>query len=84
MVNRLLFGSATPNKIYCMSISPEDLKILRKRAGLTQTEAAHLVRSKLRTWQSWEAASNLPTARKIPDGLVELFCIKVGISYRPK
>lgn len=67
-----------------MSISPENLKKLRKRACLTQTEAATLVRSKLRTWQSWEAASHLPTSRKMPDGLVELFCIKVGISYPPK
>ncbi|PHS72138.1 MAG: transcriptional regulator [Cycloclasticus sp.] len=67
-----------------MSISPENLKKLRKRSGLTQTEAAHLVRSKLRTWQSWEADSKLPTSRKIPDGLVELFCMKVGITYPPK
>lgn len=50
----------------------EQLKRLRTRAGLTQTEAARLIYSKLRTWQAWEGEE----ARMHP-GLAELFRIKL-------
>lgn len=39
---------------------------------LTQSEAARVVGSKLRTWQQWEAGS-----RKMHPGLWELFNIKI-------
>lgn len=50
---------------------PEAIRAAREAAGLTQTEAADLVYSTLRTWQDWEAG----IARMHP-GLWELFTIK--------
>lgn len=34
---------------------PEDIRAVREAASLTQTEAAQLIHSTLRTWQDWEA-----------------------------
>ena len=45
----------------------------RTAAGLTQTEAAALILSTLRTWQDWEAG-----ARRMHPGLYQLFAIKTG------
>lgn len=53
------------------SPAPSDIKAARRAAGLSQTAAAALVHSKLRTWQQWEAG-----ARRMHPGLWELFCIK--------
>jgi DNA-binding transcriptional regulator YiaG len=50
---------------------PEQIRAAREAAGLTQTAAATLVHSTLRTWQDWEAGK----ARMHP-GLFELFRIK--------
>lgn len=33
---------------------PQRIRAARKRAGLTQTEAAALLHTGLRTWQQWE------------------------------
>lgn len=52
-----------------MSIpDPADIRAAREAAGLSQTAAADLVHSKLRTWQQWEAGD-----RKMHPGLWELF-----------
>jgi len=67
-----------------MPITPEQLKKLRKRAGLTQTEAASVVHAKLRSWQNWETPPHLSTSRQISEALVELFCIKKNLAYPPK
>jgi DNA-binding transcriptional regulator YiaG len=69
--------------IQSMPLSPEQVKKIRKRAGLTQSEAARLVHVALRTWQTWETSHDLPNGRPIPEGYLELFCIKVGIGYPP-
>ncbi len=53
--------------------APSEIKSLRQSAGLTQTQAAALVHSKLRTWQDWEAG----VARMHP-GLWELFKLTVN------
>jgi DNA-binding transcriptional regulator YiaG len=45
----------------------------RDAAGLSQSEAAALIYSKLRTWQDWEAG-----IARMHRGLWELFCIKTG------
>lgn len=45
----------------------------RLAAGLTQSEAAHVARVSLRTWQHWEAGD-----RAMPPGLFELFMLKTG------
>lgn len=53
--------------------APEEIKKARLAAGLSQSAAAQIIHSTLRTWQDWEAG----VARMHP-GLWELFCIKTG------
>lgn len=53
--------------------APEKIREARESSGLSQTAAAELVHSGLRTWQQWEAGD-----RKMHPGLWELFCLKVG------
>jgi putative transcriptional regulator len=55
------------------SPSPEQIKQARKDAGLTQSQAASLIYSKLRTWQHWETGD-----RPMHPGLFELFTLKIG------
>lgn len=50
-----------------------DIRAAREAAGLSQTAAADLVHSKLRTWQQWEAGD-----RKMHPGLWELFRLKIA------
>ena len=52
---------------------PDAIRKARRDAGLTQTEAAHVVRASLRGWQQWEAGD-----RAMPPGLFELFMLKTG------
>ena len=47
---------------------PGEIRHAREAAGLTQTQAAHLIYSTLRTWQGWEGGS-----RQMHAGLWELF-----------
>ena len=51
--------------------APEAIRAARLAAGLSQTAAAQLIHSTLRTWQDWEAG----VARMHP-GLWELFLLK--------
>lgn len=51
--------------------APDEIVGERFNARLTQTEAARLIHSTLRTWQDWEAGK----ARMHP-GLWELFILK--------
>ena len=51
--------------------TPAQIRAARELVGLTQTEAATLIYSKLRTWQDWESGKAAMHA-----GLWELFCIK--------
>lgn len=53
--------------------APEAIRAAREAAGLTQTEAAGLIYSTLRTWQDWEAG-----ARRMHPGLWELWHIKAA------
>lgn len=55
------------------SPAPATIAAAREAAGLTQTAAAELVHSALRTWQQWEAGD-----RKMHPGLWELFRIKTA------
>ena len=52
---------------------PNSIRVAREAAGLTQTKAAELIYSKLRTWQQWEAGD-----RRMHPGLFELFEIKAA------
>lgn len=58
------------------SPSPEEIKAAREAAGLSQTAAASILHSALRTWQHWETGD-----RKMHPGLWELFCIKTKASH---
>lgn len=52
---------------------PHVIRDARLAVGLTQTEAAHVVRASLRGWQQWEAGH-----RAMPPGLFELFMLKTN------
>lgn len=56
----------------CRNPKPAEIVRLREAAGLTQTEAAELVCSTLRTWQDWEAG-----IARMHGGLWRLFNIEV-------
>lgn len=61
-----------------MSPDPDEIRELRKSAGLTQEQAGELVHSSRRTWQDWEAGvANMHPA------LWELFKLKIG-KERPR
>lgn len=53
------------------SPKPAAIRAARKAAGLTQTQAAALIYSTMRTWQDWEAG-----ARRMHPALFELFLLK--------
>ncbi|TGC30851.1 transcriptional regulator [Pseudomonas citronellolis] len=59
-------SSATPD--------PAEILTARKAVGLSQTAAAALVHSSLRTWQQWEAGD-----RRMHPGLWELFLLKTQL-----
>lgn len=50
----------------------DQIRSARIAAGLTQTQAAALIYSSLRSWQQWEAGD-----RRMHPGLFELFKIKL-------
>ena len=62
--------------------SPKDVRVARKRAGLTQTEAAMLVsvaqNQPYRTWQNYEVETGKPGHREIPLATWELFLLMTG------
>lgn len=59
--------------------SPAQIRQARKAVGLTQAQAAQLIspaQSKpYRSWQSYEVAEGMPTARAIPLASWELFLL---------
>lgn len=61
------------------SANPEPATIVaaREAANLTQSAAAELVHSSLRTWQQWEAGD-----RRMHPGLWELFALKTNFKAR--
>ena len=56
----------------------------KSHAGLTQSEAATLVYSTLRTWQNWESPICSPAHRKMHPAIWELFLIKTGQNHVAK
>jgi putative transcriptional regulator len=56
--------------------TPDEVRSARETAGLTQTQAAEMVRGTLRAWQGWEAPEGEPAARRMHPGLWELFHLK--------
>jgi predicted transcriptional regulator len=59
-------------------MNSESVRALREKAGLSVAQAARSVQIADRSWQRYESGD-----RKIPPGLVELFCLKHGIKYPP-
>lgn len=55
------------------SPDPLDILVARRRAKLTQTNAAALIYTPMRTWQQWEAGIS-----PMHPGLWELFQLKVA------
>jgi transcriptional regulator with XRE-family HTH domain len=53
-----------------------NIKELRIKAGITQTQAAKLVGASLRAWQSWE--SDKPSARECPSHIIDKFKALTG------
>jgi len=56
--------------------TPKKIKAARKKAGLTQTEAAELIGAAMRTWQDWESG-----ARNMPIAKWELWLLKAKAKY---
>ena len=56
----------------------DHLKKLRQQIGKSVTEAAAQVHVGERTWLRYEAGE-----KKIPEGIVELFCLKNDLPYPP-
>jgi DNA-binding XRE family transcriptional regulator len=65
-------------------MTPKNIKKLRTLTGKTQVEAAADVHVTARTWQNWEASKKVNNSFNMPEGLIELFCIKNKITYPPK
>lgn len=65
-----------------MPITPEQLRKLRKSLRLTQVEAGQSVLVTRRTYQNWEIDKGKENHRVIPEGLLELFCIKNRVKYK--
>lgn len=59
--------------------APQDIRRAREAEGLTQTQAAALVRASLRNWQQWEADPGTINHRRMHPGLWDLFRIRVGV-----
>ena len=57
--------------------TPAEVRAAREAAGLTQSQAAALIYSNLRSWQNWENDHPVD-GRKCHPGLFELFLLKTG------
>ena len=60
-----------------VEMKSEQLKTLRKEMGLSLAEAARQVHVTSRSWARYEAGD-----RRIPDGVVHLFCIQNGLDHK--
>jgi DNA (cytosine-5)-methyltransferase 1 len=57
---------------------PAQIRAEREKAGLTQTAAASLVHSTLRSWQQWEAEPGTSGHRRMHPAFWELFRLKLN------
>lgn len=64
-------------------ITPENLRELRKKLGLSSQQAADSVYKNLRLWQRYEAPLSASSSLRIPSATLELFCLKHGLPYPP-
>jgi DNA-binding transcriptional regulator YiaG len=80
MANHPNRSSAAPSA--ARNPSPDEIRALREASGLTQSEAAELVHSNLRSWQQWEAEPDTPGHRRMHPAFWELFRIKLTLIAR--
>lgn len=64
-------------------ITPENLRELRKKLGLSSQQAADSVYKNQRLWQRYEAPVIASSSLNIPPATLELFCLKHGLPYPP-
>ncbi|HAY93857.1 hypothetical protein [Shewanella sp.] len=64
-------------------ITPDQMKSLRQKAGITQKQAAEIVHVSVRQWQKFEESESSDTHIYIGDAALELFCLKTGLPYPP-
>lgn len=64
-----------------MPINSKQLRNLRESLDLSREEAGRFVYVTARTWMSWELNESTDNHRNMPEGLLELFCIKNKIKY---
>ena len=64
--------------------TPEQVAAARVELGLTQMQAAALVRSPMRSWRAWEAPEGTGGHRYMHPGLWELFLIKTAAARAQK
>ncbi|MBE0379221.1 hypothetical protein [Pseudoalteromonas prydzensis] len=64
-------------------ITPENLRELRKKLGLSSQQAADSVYKNRRLWQRYEAPVTAGSSLNIPPATLELFCLKHGLPYPP-
>ena len=70
--NRSQVGSLARNP------TPEDVRAAREATGITQSVAAALVHTSIRSWQQWEPPVGDRNHRRMHPGLWELFRIKIA------
>lgn len=64
------------NRSTAANPTPEEIRALRERLGMTQTEAAAVIHANLRSWQRYEAQIGTPDSQRMHPGLWELFQLK--------
>ena len=64
-------------------ISPEELRKLRKKLGLSSKKAADSVYINYRLWQRYEAPVLAKSSLPIKLATLELFCLKHGLPFPP-
>jgi len=63
--------------------APEEIRLVREAAGLSQSAAAALVYSSCRAWQQWEASvDDARNHRKMHPAVWELFRLKIMLIAR--
>jgi len=58
------------------SPSTKQIRSARNKAGMTQTNAALVVYTTLRTWQNWETTVGKGNHRSMPLSIFHLFLLK--------
>ena len=81
---KIMTNHPNRSRIKANNPNPDEIIGMRINAGLTQSEAATLVYSTLRTWQNWESPICSPAHRKMHPAIWELFLIKTGQNHVAK